>query len=163
MNAAEADRNRSVVIPEKLTAHPLGGLLWARRVSEASRVELAPPVFSHGDFWPGNTVWRQQRLVGIVDFEQAVLADPGRDLAYCATDMQYVELYGAADRLIEVYKAETGRALESLDYWTMRALERPLPDIAVWIPSFNAVGHRSAVTAEGLRAQHSSLIRRYLD
>jgi aminoglycoside phosphotransferase (APT) family kinase protein len=39
------------------------------------------PGLLHGDFWPGNTLWRDGTLVGVVDWEDAVLGDPLHDVA----------------------------------------------------------------------------------
>jgi aminoglycoside phosphotransferase (APT) family kinase protein len=38
-------------------------------------------VLLHGDFWPGNVLWRDGTLVGVVDWEDAVLGDPLHDVA----------------------------------------------------------------------------------
>lgn len=56
----------------------------------AVRTALAPiwpppllnqPVLLHGDFWPGNVLWRDGALVSVVDWEDAVLGDPLHDVA----------------------------------------------------------------------------------
>jgi hypothetical protein len=74
----------------------LGALL--RRYHEAVRTfqprpgapwrnPLAPPageVIRHGDFSPFNTVWRGDRVAGIIDWDFAQPGDPISDLAYLA-------------------------------------------------------------------------------
>ena len=40
-----------------------------------------PAVLLHGDFWPGNTLWRDGKLVAVIDWEDAALGDPLADLA----------------------------------------------------------------------------------
>ena len=52
------------------------------------------PVLLHGDFWPGNTLWRDGTLVGIVDWEDAVLGDPLHDVAN--TRMEICMAFGAS-------------------------------------------------------------------
>ena len=52
------------------------------------------PVLLHGDFWPGNTLWRDGTLVGVVDWEDAVLGDPLHDLAN--TRMEICMAFGAS-------------------------------------------------------------------
>ncbi|MET3695831.1 phosphotransferase family enzyme [Bacillus oleivorans] len=39
-----------------------------------------PQVILHGDFWPGNTLWKNGKLVGVIDWEDAALGDPISDL-----------------------------------------------------------------------------------
>ncbi len=39
------------------------------------------PSLLHGDFWPGNLMWRDDQLVAILDWEDAALGDPMSDLA----------------------------------------------------------------------------------
>jgi aminoglycoside phosphotransferase (APT) family kinase protein len=33
----------------------------------------------HGDYWPDNTLWRDGRLVCVIDWEDAALGDPLAD------------------------------------------------------------------------------------
>jgi aminoglycoside phosphotransferase (APT) family kinase protein len=49
-----------------------------------------PPNLLHGDYWRGNWVWQDARLVGVIDWEDAAFGDPISDLAnvrleVCAT------------------------------------------------------------------------------
>ena len=39
------------------------------------------PVLLHGDFWPGNTLWNDGRLVAVIDWEDAAFGDPLADVA----------------------------------------------------------------------------------
>lgn len=92
-----------------------------------------PPAIVHGDFWPGNVLWRDDRLVAVVDWEDVAFADPLADLAtarvelYCAFGRQAAESFtraylDAADppdlddlALWETYASAT--ALGSMDQW----------------------------------------------
>jgi aminoglycoside phosphotransferase (APT) family kinase protein len=38
-------------------------------------------VLLHGDFWPGNALWRDGALVAILDWEDAAIGDPLADVA----------------------------------------------------------------------------------
>ena len=69
----------------------------------------------------------------------------------------------AADRFVEVYRAETGRALDTLRFWKMKELRRPMPDIAAWLLSFTEIGPRPTITADELRADHERLILEVLE
>jgi len=43
--------------------------------------QVNTPVVLHGDYWPGNVLWRDGRLVGLIDWEEAAFGDPLADLA----------------------------------------------------------------------------------
>ena len=38
-------------------------------------------VLLHGDFWPGNILWRDGQIVGVIDWEDAAFGDPLADIA----------------------------------------------------------------------------------
>jgi len=40
------------------------------------------PVLLHGDFWPGNVLWKDGRIAAVIDWEDAALGDPLADLGY---------------------------------------------------------------------------------
>jgi aminoglycoside phosphotransferase (APT) family kinase protein len=51
-----------------------------RRLDDSGRPRN-PPVLLHGDFWPGNTLWKDGRLVAVIDWEDAAIGDPLADVA----------------------------------------------------------------------------------
>lgn len=91
----------------------------------------------HGDFWPGNVLMSDQRLVAVVDWEDAAVGDPLVDLACarveitCADGREwadhftgaYLDASGPLDRtdlpLWEAYVAAT--ALSSMHLWGLDA------------------------------------------
>ncbi|MCY3831799.1 MAG: phosphotransferase [Chloroflexi bacterium] len=46
----------------------------------ASRIQVNAPALLHGDFWPGNLLWRKGELAAIIDWEDAMIGDPLADL-----------------------------------------------------------------------------------
>lgn len=44
------------------------------------RLEFNAPALLHGDFWPGNLLWKDGALSAIIDWEDAALGDPLADL-----------------------------------------------------------------------------------
>lgn len=50
------------------------------------------PALLHGDFWPGNLLWRDDSLVAVLDWEDAAVGDPLSDLAGTGLELRY--LYG---------------------------------------------------------------------
>ena len=49
----------------------------------------------HGDFWPGNLLWKSDNIVGVVDWDYAAIGDPLYDLAVSCLMFRY--LYGRQD------------------------------------------------------------------
>jgi aminoglycoside phosphotransferase (APT) family kinase protein len=71
---------------------------WAAAVLSALRKAWPPRQLNqsavlHGDYWPGNVLWREGRLVGVVDWEDALFGDPLADLA--VTRLEVGGFYGA--------------------------------------------------------------------
>jgi aminoglycoside phosphotransferase (APT) family kinase protein len=60
---------------------PAGEHVRAAVTGGALAAEPNPAVLLHGDYWPGNIMWRDGRLVAVVDWEDARLGDPMADLA----------------------------------------------------------------------------------
>jgi aminoglycoside phosphotransferase (APT) family kinase protein len=57
----------------------------------------------HGDFWPGNLLWKDQDLVGILDWEDAALGDPLSDVACTALELRYVAGFDGAESFLRAY------------------------------------------------------------
>ena len=62
------------------------GVVSETAIRSALRANWPPqqvntPVVLHGDYWPGNVLWRDGRLVGLIDWEDAAFGDPLADLA----------------------------------------------------------------------------------
>ena len=75
--------------------------LWAACL--AAPPWTTPPLWLHGDIHPGNTLYRDNELVGIVDFGDLCAGDPATDLAgglmslpFQALD-EFFNAYGAID------------------------------------------------------------------
>jgi len=146
---------------EGAKGHPLGLKLWTKVTEIRSSFQLEALVYVHHDFWPGNTLWVDEKLVAVVDWEGGCLADPALDVAYCALDIRLLGLPEAASHFVDEYRQLSGRPLLNLGYWDLVALCRPLPDIAVWLPGWEAMG--LTITADEARRRHSALIRAALD
>lgn len=149
-----------VTVPDALAAHRLGPPLLDRIRLLRKKLVDVHACFVHGDYHPGNTLWSDSDLVGIVDWEIAGIADPAFDVAYCATDIRYLGLGMYADWFIDSYRRLSGRTLPNLAYWTGVALARAMPDVASWLPGFTSLDGK--VTAAMLRRRHSALVEEFL-
>ena len=91
------------------------------------------PVLLHGDFWPGNTLWHDGTLVGIVDWEDAVLGDPLADVGN--TRMEIGMLFGeaAASDFTHAYRALMADLdMTALPYWDLYASLRHAGRMVDW-------------------------------
>ncbi|HET9979052.1 MAG TPA: phosphotransferase [Ktedonobacterales bacterium] len=106
----------------------------------------------HGDYWPGNILWRDGRLVGIIDWEDAALGDPLADLAISRLDMLWALDMEAMERFTEIYVSLTGIDLDALPCWDLCAALRPAGQISAWASS-SAIGDR-------MRERHRTFVAR---
>jgi len=97
----------------------------------------------HGDFWPGNLLWKQQHLVGILDWEDAAYGDPLSDVACTALELTYVAGTEGAERFVRAYRRL--RPFESSRF-------------ALWQIYVAAAGHRS-MGGWGLEASREAHMR----
>lgn len=135
---------------QRIADHPDGRRLWAALRAAHSRLPERPARFLHGDFWPGNTLWEEQRLVAVVDWEQPAFGHPESDLAYCRLDISLMSMRTAAAELVTAYEAASGHTLELLPFWDLYAAQRPMPDPVVWFGGYAALG-RADLTPTALR------------
>jgi aminoglycoside phosphotransferase (APT) family kinase protein len=86
---------------------------------------LNRPVVLHGDYWPGNVLWRDGRLVGIIDWEDALFGDPLADLAITRLEIGWFFGPAAMETLTAQYltlRPEVDPA--TLPLWDLRAALR---------------------------------------
>ncbi len=97
----------------------------------------------HGDFWPGNLLWKDQQLVGILDWEDAAYGDPLSDVACTALELTYVAGADGAEHFVRTY----GR---------LRPIEPRR--FALWQIYVAAAGHHS-MAGWGLEASREAHMR----
>lgn len=148
--------------PPRVARHPDGSRVWDEIQRERERLTPVPPVFLHTDFWPGNTVWRGGRLIGVVDWDWPGIGEPGSDVAYARMDMFVVGIPGAADLFQAAYEEATGRPLENMRYWELVAATNPMPDPSVWITGWKDTGF-DGPSVRSVRANLRAYIRRLMD
>jgi aminoglycoside phosphotransferase (APT) family kinase protein len=97
-------------------------------------------VLLHGDYWPGNVLWNQGRLTGVVDWERVRVGPAGYDVGYCRLDLALSYGQGRADQFYAEYRRASRFELDDLAVWDLAAAWRALPDPAAWLPAWRAVG-----------------------
>jgi aminoglycoside phosphotransferase (APT) family kinase protein len=89
-------------------------------------------VLLHGDFWPGNILWRDGMLVAVLDWEDAAVGDPLADLANSRLEMLWAFGAHAMQRFTDQYASMAAIDLANLPYWDLCAALRPVAHIAGW-------------------------------
>jgi aminoglycoside phosphotransferase (APT) family kinase protein len=134
--------------------------LW-EEVATALRSAPSPTpngmVLTHHDFWFGNTLWSDERLTGIVDWDGARIDDPAYDVAYARGDMQLCLGGDAPERLLARYQARRG-ALRAMPFWDLIAVVPAFRWLSDWVEGYREVG-RSDLTDDVARERLTSFVR----
>jgi aminoglycoside phosphotransferase (APT) family kinase protein len=86
----------------------------------------------HGDFWPGNLLWKDGELVAIIDWEDAALGDPLADVANSRLEILWAFGMDVMDSFTHQYQSMTGIDFTLLPYWDLCAALRPIAQISQW-------------------------------
>lgn len=92
-----------------------------------------PGVLLHGDLWPGNVLWREGQIAAIVDWEDAAIGDPLRDLAVSRLELLWAYDQGALEDFTERYhRAQPHVDLSALPTRDLEAAERLTRQLQNW-------------------------------
>jgi aminoglycoside phosphotransferase (APT) family kinase protein len=124
-------------LPPLLPATPAGDRVRAELEAGTITVEPRPPVLVHGDYWPGNVIWRDGRLVAVIDWEDACLGDPLSDLATARVELLCQHGPAATEAFTTAYLAQTAEAsgpppASSLRAWDLYVSAAALASMASW-------------------------------
>jgi aminoglycoside phosphotransferase (APT) family kinase protein len=118
-------------------------VLWERVAVELSRavqgVSANAPALIHGDYWFGNTIWRDGRLTGIIDWDGARIADPALDVAIARNDIVIFSGPPMADLFLKRYQRTRG-PLTGLVFWDLVACLGPIKWLAHWVEGYQELG-----------------------
>jgi aminoglycoside phosphotransferase (APT) family kinase protein len=122
------------------------------------------PVFLHGDYWPGNIVWRAGQLAAVLDWESAKLGDPLWDLAVARLDLLWVFGERAMRELTDLYRACTKLDFSDLARWDLLVALRPMGQLARWATAYGPPPlSRPDIDERHLRAGHRAFVRQALE
>jgi len=79
------------------------------------RLKFNAPALLHGDFWPGNLLWQDGELAGVIDWEDAMLGDPLADLGKSRLEI----LWALGPVAMEAYTAHYLGLNQGLDATTL--------------------------------------------
>lgn len=91
-----------------------------------------PTVLLHGDFWPGNLLWREGRLAAVIDWEDAAVGDPLADVGNCRLELLWSLGVEAMAHFTEQYQRITTLDWTNLPYWDLCAALRPAGKLHTW-------------------------------
>lgn len=114
-----------------------------------------PPVLLHGDYWPGNLLWKDGELAAVVDWEDAGVGDPLADLA--TGRLEFLWAFGAdAVRVLTDRYRSTAPDVDvtGLPYWDLCAALRPCSRLTGW--------GLDEATERRMRDQHRRFVDRAL-
>ncbi len=89
-------------------------------------------VLLHGDFWPGNLLWKDGQLVAIIDWEDAAVGDPLADLANSRLEILWAFGIEAMQNFTRQYQSLTALDFTNLSDWDLCAALRRIAQIALW-------------------------------
>lgn len=90
-------------------------------------------VLLHGDFWPGNTLWKEGRLAAVIDWEDAAIGDPLADVANARLELLWALGREAMDEFTRAYASlATAVDFTDLPHWDLWADARLAPRTTEW-------------------------------
>lgn len=111
-----------------------------------------PSGLLHGDYWPGNILWRDGQLAAVIDWEDAAYGDPLADVANSRLELVWAFGIEAMQSFTRHYQAMTTIDFSNLPYWDLCAALRPASKLATW--------GLNEQTEERMREEHHWFITR---
>lgn len=109
-----------------------------------------PSVLLHGDYWPGNLLWRGGLLMAVIDWEDARTGDPLADLANSRLEILWAFGMEAMQEFTRIYQSLTALDYTKLPYWDLCAALRPAFKISEWAAD--------VVTEKRMRERHGRFV-----
>jgi Ser/Thr protein kinase RdoA (MazF antagonist) len=107
-------------------------------------------VLRHGDLWPGNMLWQDGRLTGIIDWEETLRGPAMGDVAICRLDVFWVFGREAMEAFTAYYLEARPVSTSGLEFWDLRVALRPMQNFAEWVGPYASLD-RPDMTTEGMR------------
>ena len=105
---------------------------------------------------PGNTLWRDGRLVAVIDWEDAAIGDPLADVGNTRLELLWALGAEAMDEFTRRYESAAPTVdLADLPHWDLRADRRLTPRIPEW--------GLDEVTQRSMREKREAYVARALE
>jgi aminoglycoside phosphotransferase (APT) family kinase protein len=89
-------------------------------------------VLLHGDFWPGNLLWKDGQIVAVIDWEDAHIGDPLADVANARLEILWAFGTDAMQQFTAQYLSLANLDTTNLHYWDLVAALRPASKLSDW-------------------------------
>jgi aminoglycoside phosphotransferase (APT) family kinase protein len=89
----------------------------------------------HRDFHPGNVLWRDGEVTGVIDWVNASVGSPWADVGHCRVNLASEVGPEAADEFLDLYRQVSGRQDPYHPYWDISAAIGGLDEDADDAPS----------------------------
>ena len=86
----------------------------------------------HGDYWPGNVLWRGGKLAAVIDWEDAGAGDPLADVANARLEILWQHGVNAMETFSACYQQKSGSDFNALPLWDLYAALRPCSKLGTW-------------------------------
>lgn len=130
-----------------------------RRVLSAYTVGLHAESLLHGDYWPGNMLWRDGELAALIDWDDAAIGPAVSDLACSRCEINAMYGQKAMQRFTAVYLAALGRDVADLALWDVYVGSAALTVMHEWgLPAESEATRRERTTAFVTRAVHELMV-----
>jgi aminoglycoside phosphotransferase (APT) family kinase protein len=160
----------------KLPEMPTGAGFDVRRA--AARLRERPLAAAndvrllHGDFWAGNMLWQDGRITAVIDWEDAGIGDPLKDLAEARVEIVWLFGVQAVETFTDHYRAKAAANLgakaanlaldyHDLPYWDLCAvlrLWRIIEGRWGWLADFVADYGRDDLTDMIIRERYKQFV-----
>ncbi len=117
--------------------------------------QVNEPVLLHGDYWPGNLLWKDGKLAAVIDWEDAAIGDPLADLANARLEILWAFGTAAMHEFTDHYESLTRVDFTTLPYWDLCAALRPCSAISGW--------GLDAATEQRMRELHRQFVARAIE
>jgi aminoglycoside phosphotransferase (APT) family kinase protein len=86
----------------------------------------------HGDYWPGNILWKDGQVAAVIDWEDAALGDPLADLGNMRLELLWTFGVEAMEQFTQHYQVVNALDFTNLPYWDLCAALRPASKLSEW-------------------------------
>ncbi len=131
------------------------------KLEELGTDDVNPRVFRHSDLWPGNVLWQDGEVSGIVDWEEASIGEPLFDISITRLDLLWVAGWEAVDAFTSHYSSLRKIDMSALPRFDLVASLRLAGGMDTIASAYPPLG-RPDITADKLIADLGEFVDRAL-